>query len=391
MKNNINLICDTLIDGTGGEPRHNCVITVEDDKIVEIKPKCENELGDSIELHGLTVMPGLIDCHDHLGVDSSDEVAQSKEPYAYTVIKGVKNARKILSAGITTLRDVGERAHIDVCWRRAIQEDLMEGPDLLIAGKFITRTGGHAWFFGTEADGIDNVRIAVREQIKAQVDLIKIMITGGISTPGSVITDSEYSEEEIRVCIEEAHRANRKIAAHVYGGQGATWAIKHGVDSIEHGTFLTEQQLEMMADRGTWLVVNAGAFGEIVKEIDSQGREDLPDYYKEKIKKVFDNALKVLENARKIGVKVAFGGDTVHGRPDLEMSRLVQVGYSPMEAILCGTKAGAELCGISESVGTIEPGKRANIIAVNGDPLSDISVVGDVRFVMKGGKVFLKK
>ena len=133
----------------------------------------------------------------------------------------------------------------------------MQGPTAH-SGNFIARTGGHGWFFGNEVDGVDAIRQSVRAQVKAQVDLIKIMVSGGMSTPGSVGLMAEYTEEEIAACIEEAHRANRKVAAHIHGGIGATWAIQHGVDSIEHGTYLTDEQLSTMAEKGTWLVSTAG-------------------------------------------------------------------------------------------------------------------------------------
>jgi imidazolonepropionase-like amidohydrolase len=353
---------------------------VQDDRITAIEPRAGRALPNCFDLSSCTVIPGLIDCHDHLGVDIGDEVAQSKEPLGYTAIKGVKNARDMLRAGITTLRSVGEQYHLDVSWRRAVQEGLMDGPDLLICGEFIARTGGHGWFFGNEVDGVESIRKSVRRQIKAQVDWIKIMITGGMSTPGSVALMAEYSDEEIAVCIEEAHRANRKVAAHVHGGPGASAAIRHGVDSIEHGTYLTDEQLKMMVEKGTWLVSTAGFCHGLVT------MPGMPDFYVQKGKKALEAAIDLLRRAREHGVRVAFGGDTYHAHPVVDMEKLVEAGYSPMQAIQIATRDAAELCGLSSVVGTIELGKRANIIAVRDNPLERIAAVGEVCFVMKGGR-----
>lgn len=376
------LTCGTLIDCTGAAPVRQCTIVVEDDKIHSVTPGVDNTIPGTIDLTRCTVMPGFVDCHDHLGIDMGDEVAQSKEPLSYIAVKGVKNARDILAAGVTTVRDVGEPGHLDVAWRRAIREGMIPGPDLLISGQFVTRTGGHAWFFGNEVDGVDAVRMSVREQLKVQVDWIKMMVSGGSSTPGSVVNVAEYSEEEISACIDEAHRGGRKVSAHIHGGPGATWAIKHGIDSIEHGTYLQDDDLRSMAKKGIWLVSTAGLLTAIVRTPNMP-----PDYAAKAARSV--KAISDLQvRARAFGVKVAYGGDTYHGHPSAELAMLRQAGYSPMEALQVITRNGAQLCDLDDVVGTIEPGKRANIIAVQGDPLADTEAVEQVRFVMKGGEIF---
>lgn len=377
------ILCEGLIDGTGRAPLSDVLIEVEGERIKAIRAGKEAPKGEEvIDLRGYVVLPGIVDCHDHLGIDAGDEVAQAKEPLAYTAIKGVRNARQMLHAGITTLRDCGEQDHVDFSWRRAIGEGLMEGPDVLVAGRFITRTGGHGWFYGNEVDGPIGVRIAVRRELKAGADFIKIMITGGMSTPGSRPLVAEFTREEIAAAVDEAHRAGRKIAAHVHGGDGAAWAIEYGVDSIEHGVYLTEEQLAAMARRGIFLVATTGLIHAVMADPSS------PPEYREKLASARDQVIRVLAQARELGVRVAIGGDTYHGHPADELATLISAGYTPLEAIRAATSAGAELCGLADAAGTIEPGKLASIIAVEGDPLSDVESVGKVVFVMKRGTVY---
>ncbi len=379
------VFCGQLIDGTGAAAVKNAVVEVGGERIARVRGAVTGEApgGGDVDLRHYSVIPGLIDCHDHLAIDAGDEVAQSKEPIAYSVIKGVATARRMLRSGITTLRDVGEQEHIDISWRRAIQQGLMEGPDILVSGQFIARTGGHGWFFGNEVDGADAVRASVRKQIKAGVDLIKIMITGGMSTPGSVPTVAEYTKEEIEAAVDEAHRAGKKIAAHVHGGSGATVAILAGIDSVEHGGYLTEEQQKLMVEKGTYLVATTGLVKGILND------PAAPSSYIEKIKAGIERTNNMLARARKLGVKVAVGGDTWHARTVDELETLVKVGYTNMEAIQCATGNGADLCGLLDSVGTVEAGKLANLVAVDGDPLADIHVLENVRFVMKRGTTYV--
>jgi len=377
------LFCGALIDCTGAPARHSCVVEVEDDRIVSVTAGSREVPKAAIDLSDCTVLPGFVDCHDHLGIDMGDEVAQSKEPFAYTAIKGVRNARDILRKGVTTVRDVGEQEFIDVSWRRAIREGLIEGPNLLISGKFITRTRGHAWFFGNEVDGVDAIRRSVREQLKQHVDWIKLMVSGGSSTPGSVVMMAEYSEAEIAACIDEAHRGGKRVAAHIHGGPGAAWAIRHGVDTIEHGAFLTDDDLKMMADKGTWLVSTAGLIWAILNT------PGMPPDYLVKARKSFDCAKSTIGKARRYGVKLAYGGDTYHGHPAVELSLLMEEGFSPIEALQVLTINGATLCDLGDVTGTVEVGKQADIVAVKGEPTKDPMCLEAVRFVMKGGQVYV--
>ncbi len=381
------VFCGQLIDATGAPPVKDAVIEVEGEKIVGATGCAAAEgmtpRAGEIDLRGYTVMPGMVDCHDHLGIDAGDEFAQSREPISYIVVKGVQTAKKLLRAGITTLRDVGEPEHIDFSWRRAVREGLMEGPDMLVSGQFLTRTGGHAWFFGNEVDGVDAIRRSARKQLKAGADLLKIMVTGGMSTPGSVPTVCEFTREEIAAAVDEAHRAGKKIAAHIQGGPGATIAIEEGIDTLEHGSSLTENQLKMMAERGTYLVITTGLGKSIMND------PNTPESYRQKVKASWPTRIANVRRTRALGIKVATGGDTWHARPVDELDTLVSAGYTPMEALQCVTRNGADCCGLLDSVGTIEAGKLANLVAVDGDPLSDVHAVEKVRFVMKRGVVYV--
>lgn len=376
--------CGKLITTVDNEILNNGYIVIEDKKIiaVETNPISTDDYTSVLDFSNYTVMPGIIDCHDHLGIDLGDEVAQSKESLGYTAIKGVCTAKNVLKAGITTLRDVGEQGFLDTCWKRAIEEELILGPRILISGQFICRTGGHGWFFGQpEADGVDEIRKAVRRQIKAGVDLIKVMITGGMSTPGSDPLVAEYTKEEIATVIEEAHRANKKVAAHAHGGEGITWGIEAGIDSIEHGIFLTEEQIQMMVKKGTFLVATTGLAKALMND------PSMPEFYRNKIKKTIEKSVQTLKLARKHGVKIAMGGDTHHAHPEEELITLIEAGYTHIEAIKAATINGAELCGIDDMTGSIEVGKVADIIAIDGDPLKDIRNLKNVKHVIKEGQL----
>jgi imidazolonepropionase-like amidohydrolase len=380
----LSVLCGSLIDGTGRDPVHNMVLHVEDGRIRSIQPQdqafppAEAEV---INLNDMTVLPGLIDCHDHFGVDIGDEEAQCAEPIEYYAFKCARNARDILRAGITTVRSVGEKDLIGPMLKRAIEERVVSGPRVVNSGRLIVRTGGHAWFIGRQVDGPDALRAAVRAEVLAGADLIKIMVSGGVSTEGSDVLAAEFTDEETEAVIDEAHRRGRKVAAHAHGGPGVASAVRAGVDSIEHGVFLTADDVQLMVEHGTYLVSTAGVMDEILH------REDVPAFMKAKIQGAQNGFLDMLRKARGTGLKVALGTDENHGKLYYEMQTLHKVGYTPMEALLAGTKNAAELCGLADRLGTLETGKEADLIAVRGDPLADLACLKDVHLVMKAGRV----
>jgi len=376
------IVCGTLIDATGAEPAKGKAIVVEDDKIMSIVDAKNVPSGaEVIDLSDRTVLPGLIDSHEHLIVDIGDEEAQCSETIPYLAMKAMWNAKAILKAGITTMRDVGERYFIDVDAKRCIEAGLIQGPRLLISGHPIIRTGGHAHFLGRESDGVGDMRKAVREQLKRGVDLIKIMASGGMSTKGSLPDSQEFSDEEIFACVDEARRNGRKVAAHLHGGPALKVCIDAGVHSVEHGILYSEEDVKLVADSDTWLVFTTGV-GQAAME-----SPDTPPHFVAKASAAQAKSLNVRKWAKQYGAKIAVGTDTYHGRMDVEAKALVEAGWTPMEALQVCTIKGAELCGLDGQLGTLEAGKLADIIALDGDPIADLGKLRDVTFVMKGGKV----
>lgn len=379
------VLCGRLIDGAGAVPLLDQVLEIEGERIVAIHARggwAPPPGAEVIDCSDRTVLPGLIDCHEHLCLDMGDEASQCAQSDAWLTITSVVNARRILESGITTMRDVGEKNFIDVHMKRAIDAGLIPGPRLLISGQPIIRTGGHGHFLGRETDGVDDMRKAVREQLKQGVDWIKIMVSGGNSTLGSSPTSQEFSDDEIRACVDEAHRAGRKVVAHLHGGPGLRVAVEAGVDTVEHGAFLTEEDLALLAERSVWLVSTVGVGMAVARD------PKAPAHYRAKAQTALSRRIKMLAQARKAGVKVAVGNDTHHCRTDVEVAMLIEGGFSPMEAIQCATIRGAELCGLADQLGSLEVGKLADLIAVEGDPLQDPAALGQVGLVMKGGKVY---
>jgi imidazolonepropionase-like amidohydrolase len=371
-----------VLDGQGGLVENGAVL-VDGDRIAAIGPAATvPRPGDArvLDLDGCTLLPGFIDCHDHLGIDLGDEEAQSHESGAWQTVRVIRNARRCLDAGITTVRDLGEKDHFDVEWRRAFASEEADGPQLLIAGRIVTRTGGHAWYFGRQADGPDEVRRAVREQLRAGVDVIKVMLTGGAGTAGTDPSAAGYTRDEITAAVEEAHAGGRKIAGHGYAGPAIRWAVEAGIDSIEHGAYLTEADLLLLAERGTYLVVTYGVYAAGAES------ERVPPAMAQQLKRVRERYVETLACARELGVRIATGGDTYHAEPALEAAGLRLAGFSAPHIITALTSQAAQLCGLTDR-GVLAPGKRADIVAVDGDPLDDVSRLRAVRLVVQAGRL----
>lgn len=334
-----------------------------------------------IDAGDLTVMPGLIDSHDHLGLDIGDEDAQTNQPDAVIAIRGVKNARYILSCGVTLIRDLGEKNHIDFALRDAIEAGVIPGPSLLCSGMAVTRTGGHG-HMGLSADGPDEVRRAVRQQLKAGADVIKLMVTGGISTRGSSPLTADYTMEEIQVAADEARSRGKTTSAHAYGGAGAVNSIKAGITSLEHGSFLSKDELAMMAEHGTFLVTTMGG---IIGS--ARGRFEVPAFMLPQLQRAAEVYLDAVRNARAAGVRVTPGTDENHGQLATEMEYLMECGWSPMEALCSATSLAARLCNLDADLGSIAAGKYADLLAVRGSPLEDIHALERVAKVIKRGRL----
>ncbi len=384
---------------TGAEPAAQTII-VTGDRITAIAPTASapKQSGDTeIDLTRYTAMPGLIDVHTHLTMATNfDPYFELSMTPAKEAILGVENAKVTLEAGFTTVRNVGANDYTDVALRDEINAGHIPGPHIQASGPALGITGGHMdenllpyeyHVHGQAvADGIPAVQHQVRENIKYGADLIKIGATGGVLSKGDDPQASQYTLEEMQAIVADAHRLGRKVAAHAHGGQGILWASEAGVDSIEHGSYLNDEGIAMMKKHGTYLVPTAY----LIDWVQQYGK--LPPLYQQKMKDVSavekQNAIKAI----KAGVKVALGTDAAvypHGLNAHEVDVYVnQFGMSPLQGIQTGTINAADLMGWTDRIGTIEPGKWADIIAIDGDPLKDVKILQHVNFVMKSGIVY---
>ncbi len=390
-----------LLDVKTGKTLNDQVIVIEGDKIVAVGPASNPQAGaggSSIDLSTSTVMPGLIDGHTHLTGDPRNIGYQSLGlSLPREALIGARNARLTLQAGFTTVRNVGASGYSDVALRDAINAGDIPGPRMLVSGPALSITGGHCdnnllpyEYHATSdgaADGIEAVQHKVREIIKYGADLIKICATGGVLSKGDDPQASQYTLEEMKAIVADAHRLGRKVAAHAHGAQGIRWASEAGVDSVEHASYIDDAGIAEMKKNGTYLVPTL-YLGDWFLE--NAEKNHVPDFLLVKAKAVMPAARKNVAHAFASGVKVAFGTDAAvypHGLNAHEFAVMVKLGLGPLQAIQAATVNDADLLGWSDKVGTIEPGKWADIIAVDGDPVKDVTTLEHVKFVMKGGEV----
>ncbi len=397
-----------LIDGTGARTINNAVIVVTDDRIVAVGPASNVPVPAGarvLDLGDVTLLPGFIDAHTHiigrtLG-DPLADLAVVKDYAAYGAIVGVANARNTLLAGFTTIRVVGTRHFDDMALRQAITDGRVPGPRMENAGNLIGITGGHCDQNGFTpgliqygpadgvADGVEQVRAAVRYQVKSGADVIKMCATGGVLSEGDAVGATQYTYEEMKALVDEATKLGRKVAAHAHGTEGIKLAVRAGVASIEHGSFLDDEGAKMMAQHGTFLVPTMMA-GEAVERFAKNGV--LKGLRAEKALAAGAAVRKATKIAVANHVQIALGTDAgviPHGTNAREFSLLVDWGgLTPMAALTAGTLNGAKLLGWDARIGSLAPGKLADIVAVPGDPLADIHATERVSFVMKGGVIY---
>nr|WP_274705747.1 amidohydrolase family protein [Salipiger pentaromativorans] len=360
------------------------MIHIRGDRIAAIGPATafEGVVAERCDWSAFTVLPGYVDMHDHVHLRMADLArfeGLTRQSDAQLALNGVETCRIALSGGITTMRDMGGCTGIAAAVRAAVDDGRVTGPRMLIVGSAITRTGGHGWQFGLEADGAEGWRLAVRKLLKGGADWIKLCVSGGITDRDSGPEDTDPTRAEIAAAIDEAHRRGRKVSAHLYGGVGFDWAMEAGLDVLEHGLYLTAEQFRRMAHQGTGLISTVGTI---------EAATTLPgiaEAMRPKFQDALDRVPGMLRDARAAGVKIALGTDMLHGRMDVEMTHLVAAGYSALETIRAATLSGAEMLGLEDDLGSIAPGKLADLVAVAGDPLTDIRAAGEVRRVMKGG------
>jgi imidazolonepropionase-like amidohydrolase len=377
-----------IIDGAGGVIEKGWLL-VEDSLISGFGPmeqipspvETGVDAEDTETMSGKTILPGLIDCHVHLALDGSPDpmskIMGMTDPIA--TIHMVKHGEATLRAGVTTVRDLGSKNFIDLQVRDAVNSGLVKGPRMLCAGQMICITGGHGWQMGCEADGPDAVKRAAREQIKAGVDCLKFMATGGVLTKGSRPGVPQLDREELQAGIEEAHKVSLRTAAHSQGPEGSKNAVLAGIDSIEHGASLSEETIEEMVKRNIFLVPTFSAPVNIMAKGTEAG---IPKEFVEKSKRVQDEHIRSVFRAKKAGVKIAMGTDAGtpfnrHGENPFELVHMSEFGFSAQEVIVSATSRAAELLGLEEKIGTIAPGKLADLLIVEGNPLEDIRVLTD--------------
>lgn len=389
-----------LLDVKTGNMLSDQAIVIEGDKIVSVGPMSSAKLSGGeqrVELGNATVLPGLIDAHTHLTFDPQFGYEGLGISVPREALIGAKNARITLEAGITTVRNVGADGYADVALRDAINAGDVPGPRMLVSGPPLGITGGHcdnnllpyeyhAVGDGV-ADGIAQVQHKVRENIKYGADLIKVCATGGVLSKGDDPSASQYTLEEMKAIVADAHRLGRKVAAHAHGAQGVIWASEAGVDSVEHGHLMNDEAIATLKKNGTYLVPTLYL---IDWQREHAAQANLPSFLKTKMDLVSRTGK---ENARKAfaaGVKIGMGTDAAvypHGLNAHELEVYVQLGMTPLQAIQTATINDADLLGWKDKVGALEPGKWADIIAVDGDPLHDITTLQRVKFVMKGGEM----
>jgi len=405
----IAILGSLLIDGTGKEPLRDGVVLIEGDKLAAVGQRDDVHVPGEAEVidgNGLTIMPGMVDAHIHLVGRRRGDITGIYNRSLSTA-RAIADAYTILEHGYTTARCCG--SHISPGIKLAIEEGTVKGPRLVVAGAALSQTFGHAdihylplnWvrdygsWFGTIADGVDECRRAAREQLRNHADFIKICTSGGTSSQLDDCEFPQYTLEEVKAVVYEAHSVGKKVAAHAHGLPGIKLALAADVDTFEHSAWLDEETATEMAERNKIIVptcYNPIRAYQNTKGFTEPG--DIPEWNFRKIQQVYWLDQKRVRMARELGVKQAIATDWIGDSPydvSMEMWAFMHLGgYTALEAITCCTKIGAECVGLQHSVGTLEKGKQADVLLVNGNPLQDIKLLAskeNIRLVMKNGKV----
>lgn len=386
-----------MLDVARGQYVQPAVLVVEGDTITAVNPTQLPAGARVVNLGAMTLLPGLIDLHTHLSLDTTEPDwihIPVTEPVTESALRGALNAGKTLRAGFTTVREASCYGFTDVALMRAVERGWVEGPRIFPVGYAIGATGGHADTTGFNpgvlelgpqqgiADGPDEVVKAVRYQAKHGVRAIKVMATAGVASLEASASAPQYSEAEMRALVEEAKRLGLRVMAHAHGAEGILMAVRAGVDSIEHGTLIDEEGIRLMKARGTFLVPTVYTWA--VPSLPSD-----PPRIREKTARIAAAASDHLAAAFRAGVRIGFGTDAgtfTHGQNAREFAAMVKLGLSPGQAIRAATIDAAELLGVDDR-GVVAPGKLADLIGVNGDPLADVTCLEHVDFVMKGGEI----
>jgi imidazolonepropionase-like amidohydrolase len=384
------IVGGSIIDGTGRAPVEDGVLVIDGEKIAAIGRRPDVAVpADArvIDASGQTVMPGMINAHEHLAqpdpddplADYAAEKDTTKAAAQYLHTYAVRYGRQELRDGVTTVRILGEKEGIDFVYKQAFDRDLVPGPRVIPSGSALSTANSHGSLISTIVSGADSARAAVRDDIAAGAKVIKLFISGGrtMGVPHH-LTTSFLTREEIHAAIEEAHKFDVPVTAHLNGGIGVNWALEAGMDSIEHASDLSDAELDLVARSGAWVCLTLlWAFARL-------------PYYQQLGSKVFETVSRRAIRLRDAGVKLALGNDGCH--QDHGMARqvdlLTQFGFKPMDTIVMATRSGAEICRVADRVGTLQIGRDADVITVEGDPLKDAKALREVRTVIKAGKLY---
>src|SRR5918994_5432281 len=378
-----------VLDGTGADPSLADLV-VEDGRIVDIGPSLDGD--EALDVTGRTILPGLFDCHTHVVVSTIDTMRLLQTPFSYRFFQAAHNLEATLRIGITTVRDAGGA---DLGVKQAVEDGIVNGPRMQISLSMISQTGGHGdgWMLSgdtinallpqhpgvpeTLVDGPDEMRRTVRELIRLGADVIKVATSGGVLSPRDKPTHAHLRPAELEVLVEEATAAGIYVMAHAQAAPGIKNAIRAGIRSIDHGIYLDDEAIEMMLARGTWLVPTLVAPRGVIDAADAGA--SIPEASIAKAREVVEVHRQSFARAVAAGVKVAMGTDsgvTPHGDNLRELALMVEGGMTPMQAIVATSRSAAELMGLERELGTLEPGKRADLVVVDGDPV-DVSTLGD--------------
>jgi imidazolonepropionase-like amidohydrolase len=377
-----------LVDGTGRPPIRNGVILLKDGVIEKIgSPEEIGELPDAvgeIDLRDYYLLPGLIDCHTHLSIvpAQGNQLAQLRLPATTGILRSIPNLQRNLDSGVTMMRIMGQEHYIDIDLKEAIQQKLIQGPRLLVSGIGLVATNGHGVAI-TVADGENEIIKLARRNFARGADFLKLFVTGGMSSATTSVDFCGYTPKEIAAAVEEAKRAGTYVAAHAHGGRGLDLCIEEGVRTVEHGAFVTPDQLDRMIKRDMWII---GTFAiafhpEGIEKTDFKVPE-----IREKVLKARDIVAKNFNTVITSGVNFAVGTDSMHGLISYELECLVTFGASTMRSILAATRDAAKACRMDHKLGTLEKGKLGDFIAVRRNPLEDIKHLRDVDYVYKEGE-----
>ena len=359
---------------TGDELLRDAWVRVHDDRIAEVTSDAPKSNGTTLELKDGTLIPGLIDCHVHFALSGGpDWLSEANEPYALATLRAAQHARDTLRAGFTTVRVLGGRESADTVLRDAQAKGLIEGPRMVVANRLVCMTGGHGAWLGREADGPDDVRRAVREQLKAGADCIKFIATGGVMTPGVDPGAQQLTYAELCAGIQEARKASKSTAAHAHGADGIRAAVLAGIDSIEHGSYMTDECIQLMKERGTAYSVTLCS----IEGFFSAPPGTVAEWAIGKAQAVREAMDDSFRRACAAGVRIVLGTDAGtpfnrHGENARELALMVRLGMQPLEALRAGTRNAAELLRRLDSIGTIEAGKYADLVLCRGDVVADI-------------------